>query len=190
MTTVRKQANQAIRDVASATNQSRIDRAGMVRSLKAMGYEQLGRGCFAVALAHPERPEVVVKVGQRRAGRSGFSHLKDGFPKYCEFLRSSGTTSKYALKVYHFEEVSHWGGGTYAAVVERCRSGKGCKAQKSIEAASYLAKGSMSAWLIKDADRHATRFIRRFAHLAKLDLHSANVMLRANGHPVITDPLC
>lgn len=186
MTTIRKQANQAIRDITAT--KGRGDRAGMVKALKALGYEQLGRGCFAVALTHPERPDVVVKVGQRRAGRSGFSHLRDHFPEYCGFLRDSGTRSKYALKVYHFDYFSQRNGGTYAAVVERCRAGKGCKAQRSIEASSYAAKGGR--WGTEGADPHATRFIRRFAHLGKLDLHSANVMLRANGQPVITDPLC
>ncbi|MBY5581872.1 hypothetical protein [Rhizobium leguminosarum] len=187
--TIRKQANQAKRDIAAATalfgNPSRSD---VVRELKLAGYKTLGRGCFAVALAHPDHPDVVVKVGQRRIGRGRRQELSDRFPEYVEFLKDSGTRSKFALKVYHMEWLSGCGGGTYAAVVERCKAGKGSAAHKAVTASGSVVKGYR--WCSKDASGHATRFIRRFAWMGKLDLHSGNVMLRPNGQAVITDPLC
>lgn len=189
MTTIRKQANQAKRDIAAATDLlDHPTRADAVRELKRAGYKVLGKGAFAVALAHPDRPDVVVKVGQR--DHKTRTHISDHFPEYVDFLQGSGTRSKFALKVYHMGWLSGREGGTYAAVVERCKSSKGCKAQKAITYSSYVASGSTWSKAVTSSSKPATRFIKRFAFLGKLDLHSGNVMLRANGQAVITDPLC
>jgi hypothetical protein len=190
MTTIRKQANQAKRDIDAVINEAFVPtRADMVRGLKAMGYRQLGRGAFAVALAHPERPDVVVKVGQcdpglKHQGRG----IRDRFPEYVDFLKGTGTRSKFALKVYHHQHINGMNGGTYASVVERCKPGRGVKAQTAITASAGVVKGLY--WYRDSASAPATRFIERFAFLGTLDLHSGNVMLRANGQAVITDPLC
>ncbi|MBY5849805.1 hypothetical protein HFN51_04435 [Rhizobium leguminosarum] len=188
MTTIRKQANQAYRDAITATfNAPNMTRPQIVRELREQGYKFLGRGCFAVAMAHPDQPDVVVKVGQRRSHRQYAKRFSDRFPEYVGFLKDSGTRSKYALKVYHFEEVSHVNGGTYVAVVERCFAGKGSEAQKSVSAAGQVV--SRKSWGTNGASKTAASFIKRFAYLGTLDLHSGNVMLRRDGTPVITDPL-
>jgi hypothetical protein len=189
MTTIRKQANQAKRDIAAADAPfTHATRDEIVRSLKRAGYKALGRGAFAVALAHPDRPDVVIKVGQRNSSK--FQHLTDHFPEYVDFLKGTGTRSTFALKVYHMEWISGREGGTYAAVVERCKASKGSKAQKAVTYSSYVVSGSSWNRAVTSSSKPATRFIRRFADLGALDLHSKNVMLRANGQAVITDPLC
>lgn len=187
--TIRKQANQAKRDIAAATDLlNHPTRADAVRELKRAGYKALGKGAFAVAMVHPERPDVVIKIGQR--DHKTRPDISDHFPEYVDFLKGTGTRSMFALKVYHMVWLSGREGGTYAAVVERCKASKGSKAQKAVTYSSYVVSGSSWNRAVAGSSKPATRFIKRFAFLGNLDLHSKNVMLRPNGQAVITDPLC
>ncbi|MQW33587.1 hypothetical protein [Sinorhizobium meliloti] len=170
-----------------------FNRSEIVRNLKREGFKQLGRGVFAIALYHPSYPDLVIKVGQRNSHRKWCSHLRDGFPAYVEFLRFTETKSKFALKVYHHRHVGASNGGTYITVAERCYSGRGCKAQTRVTASGSVVRGL--PWGTEGADPAATRFLKRFKASGytlghTLDLHSGNVMLRRDGTPVITDPLC
>jgi hypothetical protein len=188
MTTIRSQLPMITHYADHCAGTTRKD---IVRSLKAEGFNQLGRGIFSVALVHPAYPDLVIKVGQRKSDRPFCDSYTDGFPEYVAFLRESRARSKFALKVYHHREVSGHRGGTYVTVSERCYPGKGSKGQKSVTAAANLVKGH--SWCAKGADGHAVNFIRRLKsntpRLHRVDLHSGNVMLRRDGTPVITDPL-
>lgn len=177
------------RHLAELTNPSQT-RGEIVTALKERGYRQLGRGCFAVVLAHPDAPSVVVKVGQINSGKSWIIHLgfKDRFMAYADHLKETGSRYKFALRVYHHAFVSERHGGTYTAIVERCFPGRGCKAQDAITDSANVVKGN--SFGTSNANPAATRFLRSIAHLGTLDLHSANIMLRRDGTPVVTDPLC
>ncbi|WP_027684312.1 hypothetical protein [Rhizobium leguminosarum] len=184
---IRSQIAKARRDTAELEG----DRKAIIKALTGLGYTVLGKGAFAVVMIHEDAPNVVVKVSQQTSTK-GFVRkrgLVDGFSYYVDWMRDSGTRSRYALKVYGHRFVNKCDGGIYISITERCFKARG-KTHRAVTTAANALSGH---WWDekKPADKWAKRYLYRLTSDTglKLDLHGANVMARANGSPVITDPL-
>ena len=162
-------------------------RRDLIGLLRAEGWQLLGRGAFAAVMGHPDHPTVAIKVGQRTAPARRYRKITDGFLDYLDVTEDS--RSKFRLKTY---EVVRLGGrnDTYLVAMERCFKSRGRKAAGSIKNSGTLAlQGRADSWLPKP-DAWATRFLKKLTFLGGVfDLHGGNIMVRADGTPVITDPL-
>lgn len=198
MTHIRTQIAKAKRDLkttlAGLGNQP--SRGAIKTALRQQGYKQRGQGAFAIVMVHPELPQVVVKIGQVMSGRKFLpSTLSDRFMDYCEWIKHEGTASRYALKVYHNEWVSDQSGGTYVAVIEKCKPCYGSDKAEMVTTAAWAAKHTLTGRGCKPRrsySRAANDFLLRLGSEigGTLDIHPANIMQRTDGSIVVTDPLC
>lgn len=173
--------------VAASFAGSHLDRNSIVAQLRSQGWKQIGRGCFAIVLEHPDHNYVVIKVGHtystnKYCRKQG---LRDGFDRYVDF--ANYTRSKLALKVYG--ELT-WAGDVYLAVVERLYPVNGnTKASKRVTGAAYKTKWGSELWRHVKASPHAVRFFESLRWHGQLDIHGKNIMQRQDGTIVVADPL-
>ncbi|MBT1154410.1 hypothetical protein J1C56_02270 [Aminobacter anthyllidis] len=159
----------------------------IVKTLRAAGWSSVGSGAFATCMAHKAAPGIVIKVGQVVSSKAWIkSRWQDGFMNYVEATKT--TQSRYALKVYHSAWVNELSGGTYVAIVERCQKAKSKAHREAISGIDNATASWGTSWGGR-AVCVGLNFLEHVAVYGTLDCHGKNVMVRANGHLVITDPL-
>lgn len=160
------------------------ERRYAVRFLTRQGFTVLGRGAFATVLGHPDHPEVVIKVASARSRR--ITHWRDGFATYVHWLFAARSRSKFAPRIYHFQDdASH-----SVTVMERLYKVDDKTTRRRVNRTGEAPAGwNVGADEVFSPTSHFRKFVDRFRRLGRLDLHSGNVMRRLNGDLVITDPL-
>ncbi len=160
------------------------ERRYAVRFLTQRGFTVLGRGAFATTLGHPDHPEVVIKVASTWSRR--FTYWRDGFSTYAHWLFAARSRSKFAPRIYHFQDDARHS----VTVMERLYKLDDKTTQRRVNrTADALCGWNVEADEIFAPTSHFRKFVDRFRRLGQLDLHSGNVMRRVNGDLVITDPL-
>jgi hypothetical protein len=153
-------------------------RESMVHKLEAEGYRYLGNGLFATALYHPERPDEVLKVGDYGSGDRFNGMECDGWLTYFDrVVRRS--RSKHVPKVHEVTLYEHF----YVVRMERLRE---CR-KRYDEIGLYSSLRSRQPAVKRLANR-LQKMCKDIAH--DFDLHPGNIMARADGTIVITDPFC
>jgi hypothetical protein len=157
------------------------------RSLSRQGYEILGSGCYGVALAHPKRPNVVVKVAKYGFNPGSFNDLGEFFPRdgwltYVKHLAND--PSPHALRVHSvavFEE-------QFFAVMERLLPGdyENDETAKSIKAVTGSGNPEHLPGTLGQFGERVLKVCRETDR--GIDCHAGNIMFRRDGTPVITDP--
>lgn len=175
--------------VAREVYSEKLSKSQIVNRLVKQGWKRVGIGSFAVVLAHDDYPTVAIKVSSASTKR--WHGFKDGWPTYVRWMKTTGTRSKFAPKVYamHGAEDAE----VHVTVVERLYKLADKKfAIKAETTSSYIRFGKQ----ITDVDRQyrlppaPARFLSKIVTLGTIDLHSKNIMQRINGTPVFSDPLC
>lgn len=166
------------------------NRHNIVSALVAIGYRELGRGHFSIALEHPKHPDVVLKVAYTRPS----SGRLDGFPAYAKWIMETKPKSKHALRVYHYEQVSDENEGTYVTITERLDHGRGnpelTDKKWAVTGALPYVRTASTDRLPRHVPRSAVEYLSKVADLGgHFDLHGDNVMVRKNGDVVVTDPI-
>jgi hypothetical protein len=152
-------------------------RESMVHKLEAEGYRYLGNGLFATALYHPERPDEVLKVGDYGDGDNFNGMECDGWLTYFDrVVRRS--RSKHVPKVHEVTLYEHF----YVVRMERLRE---CR-NRYDEIGLYSRRSCQPA--VKRLAQRLQRLCSDVGH--GFDLHPGNIMARADGTLVITDPFC
>ncbi|MBX4911477.1 hypothetical protein HJA82_29625 [Rhizobium bangladeshense] len=175
----------AIRIATSAIGLFRSKRA-CVAFFKERGWTRIGSGAFGVVFTHSLHPRVVVKVSARLTERTT-RPVDDGFQEYANAIIRGWIRSSFAPRVY-FTERLRGNDRVTVTVMERCLP---CRNEEFVHRAERTAM-NLEAWRIYDGYElggHARRFLEILRQYGKLDIHKGNVMQRANGSMVFTDPL-
>ncbi len=153
------------------------------------GFRCLGSGYYSAVFSVPGRPSLVLKVGG--PGGTGLyagtgsvlearSYGADGADRMDVWPEWVRTTAKHGMedwmpKVYHAEALN---GGMYFAVMERLTP----------SAYGHYAEMGSSGELEMIRSRIHRMLDMDIMHMAWLDLHSGNIMMRGEQY-VVTDPI-
>jgi hypothetical protein len=152
------------------------------RHLRNRGYEKLGQGRYSYVVAKPGSDRVI-KMGR----------AVDGWPGYIEWSIIHGYDGTFAPRVYSLRFYAEF----YVAVVERLVCTIGDLHRDNAYNNNYYSKlhSKMQDWSMWGEDHHGSEYadLREFCckcGQAKFadDMHGGNVMLRKDGHLVVTDP--
>jgi len=143
-------------------------------SLRAKGFEDIGKGLYANVFAKPNSDKVV-KVARL-----------DSWPTYIKWATAKGYAGKFAPKVYNLKFHDDF----YVATMERLVGTiHDFNEFDSIHNELYM---EITSWYVDESTSEATDLIEFAIKLkaAKLtgDWHFGNVMVRKDGQIVITDP--
>lgn len=175
--------------IASGVFRASYDRREAVGRLTKLGWKVIGRGAFATALIHEEAPEVVIKVSAAKSGRRHLKTMRDGFPEYVRHLLREGRRSVFAPRIYQFE--SSGDDRLCITVMERLYRQRACEfTDRARATAVNLAPGGyFREPASAELKGYARQFIESISWIGRLDLHPGNIMKRADGSRVFSDPL-
>lgn len=160
----------------------------LVDAREAEGYKLLGRATRSAALMHPERPDEVLRIG-RYDGKDATDGTDpaDGWLFYYDMLVSQ-TDDPCAPKVHKIDLFpTH-----YEVRMERLYEA-GREHKRDLSEVNYGRRADVknkgfAAFI--DKVRAAWRTIDGAGWNGGLDLHEGNIMRRADGQIVVTDPFC
>lgn len=153
------------------------------RHLRAKGYIQLGIGAFSRVFYHPDRPDVVIKIGQRHARTQNGRGLRDAFPDFAWAILNGDIRSKFFPKIYRVID----DGARFCCVIKRYHKLDDRKVKRTI-----IKTGTNAAYYPGKPDnrRYGRVLTKLRAIYGSLDLHSGNIMRDRHGTPILTDPVC
>lgn len=155
-----------------------------IKVLKALGYQQIGRGAFSRALVHPDAPDVVVKVGTFRSRYRHLSRHKDGFPLFARHILKGHTSSKFYPKIYELRE----DGTNFLCIMKRYEKLPGRRTSGTLTQTAIKLAGRHTYGQFKPDLRRFGRALSPFRFF-NFDLHAGNVMQDHRGTPIIIDPI-
>lgn len=175
------------RFIAESLVKMATGKKGAMALLKTWGWKRIGSGAFSVVFAHEDNPHIVIKVSGRPTDRSLKTH-DDAFHEYARAIQRDWLRSSYAPKIYYHGELdrSHL---ISVTVMERCFK---CTNKDFIDRAERTALNMSCRTRIYEDYQvrgHAKWFLQRVAQFGELDIHCGNIMQRANGSIVFTDPI-
>jgi hypothetical protein len=153
------------------------DRDMYIAYLKRRGFVFLAKGLYAVVLFHPKNPQRVIKV----------ANAADGWASYVVWATQKRFAGGFAPKVYSLK----FHNGFYVASMERLsctisevRDGAGSYNNSQVYLYRQIEKREklLSPPLL-------AKFMAAFDSSGyRNDMHDRNVMVRHDGHVVVTDP--
>lgn len=165
----------------------------MVRSLQKLGWKSIGKGSFAIVMAHPDHPSVVLKVSSVSTHRN--HKYVDAWHDLAFWMIDERVRSKYLPRVYDI--FGHRHSHVFITVIERLYPVR--KKHRTlvfnIEMAVITVQWDQE-FRGEKYDTHQLRAIAKILWRIKenvtfycFDIHRANIMVRACGTPVIVDPI-
>lgn len=163
-----------------------IDRTSAVRLLTRVGWKVIGRGYFATVVKHSDLPGVVIRIANRKSGRT--TRILDGFAEYARWIVKDKVRSTFAPRIYHFLAADD---DRYTVTV--MEELKKVHSSNKFSQQAWATGRNLSASMFREPNDlkpgPARYFIEQIACFGAVDLHAANVMQRANGSMVFSDPL-
>lgn len=170
------------------------DKRASVRRLTRAGWKVIGRGAFSTALRHPDHRGVVIKVGTSRSER--MPGYEDGFTTYARWLMDFRIKARNALRVFLVREhQSASEGMLFVAVVEELIPLRRGEHREFVNRAEKTGTNLHGKSYFKEPKEHelppgaARRLLREIVRIGEPDIHRGNIMKRASGTLVFSDPV-